>query len=79
MFFGVPENHLFWSEICGYLGGGDGNSGEQERGKTESGKGKIKALFSKWDALKLERIVGTERVGKMIKGEEGDVFEFVSA
>ena len=78
MFFGVPENHLFWPEICGYLGGG-ANHGHNEGGdgRFESGKGRIKALFSKWDVLKLERIVGTERVGRMIKGDEGDVFEFV--
>ncbi|KKY23956.1 putative nucleolus protein required for cell [Phaeomoniella chlamydospora] len=73
IFFGIPENHIFWAEICGYLGG-DSVKGEDNRSQ---GKGRIRALFSKWDVLKLERIVGTERVGKMIRGDEGDVFEFV--
>jgi U3 small nucleolar RNA-associated protein 25 len=33
-------------------------------------------VFSKYDVMKLERIVGSKRVGKMIQ-ERGDTFEFI--
>ncbi|KAK5064674.1 hypothetical protein LTR84_000508 [Exophiala bonariae] len=82
VFYGVPENPIFWSELVSLLalsseraksGGGDGGS-VAVPGK---GKGAIRALFSKWDAMKLERIVGTERVGRLINDRGGDVFDFV--
>ena len=42
------------------------------------GKGSIKAIFSKWDVLKLERIVGSERVKKLVADTgSGDRFDFV--
>lgn len=83
VFYGVPENPIFWSELISLLalsserarvvGGADGSGGPMP-GK---GKGAIRALFSKWDAMKLERIVGTERVGRLINDRGGDVFDFV--
>lgn len=83
VFYSVPENPLFWNEIIAFLGldaegnrDGDRVRGE-EKGKAVGRKGVIRALFSKWDAIKLERIVGTERVGRLIHDRAGDVFEFV--
>jgi U3 small nucleolar RNA-associated protein 25 len=35
-----------------------------------------RVAFSRWEALALERVVGTERVKGMLGGV-GDVFEFV--
>lgn len=68
VFYGVPENPLFWPEIVGFLG-----SNEVDE---KIGKGAVRAIFSKWDILKLERIVGTERVGRLISEKAGDTFEF---
>lgn len=65
IFYGCPENPKFWEEVVGFLG--DGVTGR---------KPKVKALFSKWDAMKLERVVGTERVRGMLSEGKGDVFEF---
>ncbi|CCC10131.1 unnamed protein product [Sordaria macrospora k-hell] len=42
----------------------------------EHGLGTVKVMFSKYDIMKLERIVGTKRAGKMIT-EQGDTFDFV--
>jgi U3 small nucleolar RNA-associated protein 25 len=71
VFYGLPENPLFWPEVAGFLGVEDSMD---ERG---GGKGSIKAIFSKWDILKLERIVGTERVKKLVADRGGDMFDFV--
>ncbi|TEY55727.1 hypothetical protein BOTCAL_0230g00200 [Botryotinia calthae] len=69
--YGIPENPIFYKEIvAGYLGR------SVREGDLEPGNGSLRAVFSKWDSMKLERIAGTERVNKMIK-EKGDTFDFL--
>lgn len=69
--YGLPENPIFYKEIAGdYLA-----RSEQEM-KLEPGQGTVRVMFSKYDAMKLERVVGTQRVGKMIQ-DRGDTFDFV--
>jgi U3 small nucleolar RNA-associated protein 25 len=65
--YGVPGNATFWDEIvAGYL---------EDAG--QAGKGDVRCMFSKWERAALERVVGSERVGKMCRERGGDVFEFV--
>lgn len=69
--YGLPDNPIFYEEIAGeYL-----RSSEQAM-KLEPGQGSVRVMFSKYDVLKLERIVGSQRVGRMIR-ERGDTFEFL--
>jgi U3 small nucleolar RNA-associated protein 25 len=69
--YGLPDNPIFYKEIVGgYL------SRSVQEGKLEPGEGSARVIFSKWDVLKLERVAGTERVGKMIR-EKGDTFDFL--
>ncbi|KAI1762210.1 DUF1253-domain-containing protein [Hypoxylon sp. FL1150] len=69
--YGLPDNPLFYKEVVGgYLG-----RSEQDL-KLEPGQGAVRVLFSKYDLLKLERVAGSKRVGKMIR-ERGDTFDFV--
>jgi U3 small nucleolar RNA-associated protein 25 len=69
--YGLPDNPNFYKEIVGsYLGR------SVQEGKLEPGEGSVRVIFSKWDVLKLERIAGTERVGKMIR-DKGDTFDFL--
>lgn len=78
IFYGVPENPIFWTEMIDALGMNaqmDMEWAQSQRGK--QGKGLVRAVFSKWDVMKLERVVGTERVGRLVSEREGDVFEFV--
>ncbi|KAH6985876.1 U3 snoRNA-associated protein 25 [Ilyonectria sp. MPI-CAGE-AT-0026] len=71
IFYGLPDNHLFYNEIAGgYL-----SKSEQDM-KIEPGQGSVRVVFSKYDVMKMERIVGSKRVGKMIQ-ERGDTFEFI--
>lgn len=78
IFYGVPDNPTFWTEMIDSLGmnaAHDLEWAQSQRGK--QGKGLVRALFSKWDVMKLERIVGTDRVGRLVSEKEGDVFDFV--
>jgi U3 small nucleolar RNA-associated protein 25 len=73
IFYGVPENPTFWTEILGLLGL---DTGLLQQDSTK-GKGMVRALFSRWDIMKLERIVGTERVSNLVSERIGDTFDFV--
>lgn len=67
--YGLPENEVFFREIvAGFVGS------TLEDGKTTDCS--VRCLFSKFDALKLERIVGSERVKSMLSGA-GDTFDFL--
>ncbi|PWW78986.1 DUF1253-domain-containing protein [Tuber magnatum] len=70
VFYGLPDNPLFYREVAGGFIGrsiGEGRVKEQPR---------VRVIFSKWDAMKLERVVGSKRVRVMCM-DKGDTFEFV--
>lgn len=69
--YGLPDNPLFYKELVG------GNLARAEQDlEIDVGGGSVRVMFSKYDVLRLERIVGSQRVGKMIR-ERGDTFDFV--
>jgi U3 small nucleolar RNA-associated protein 25 len=70
VFYGLPDNPVHYQELVSMV------QGSVEDGRIAVGEGMVKAVFSKWDGLKLERVVGSSRVGSMMKGG-GDVYEFV--
>ncbi|QLI71471.1 U3 small nucleolar RNA-associated protein 25 [Metarhizium brunneum] len=71
IFYGLPDNPIFYREIAGeYLGKSEHDL------KIEPGQGTVRVMFSKYDVMKLERVVGSKRVGKLIQ-ERGDTFDFV--
>ncbi|KAL2264845.1 hypothetical protein VTJ83DRAFT_7355 [Remersonia thermophila] len=69
--YALPDNPTFYNEIAG----GFLQQSEQSL-LLEPGQGVVRVMFSKYDVMKLERIVGTARVGRMIH-DQGDTFDFV--
>lgn len=70
--YGLPENPIFYNEIIGgFLGASVAAAKVGER------ETNVKALFSRLDILKLERIVGSARYLSMLKEKGGDIFDFV--
>lgn len=71
VFYGLPDNPIFYREIAGdYLA-----QSEQDL-RIEPGQGTVRVMFSRYDVMKLERVVGSKRVAKMMQ-ERGDTFDFV--
>jgi U3 small nucleolar RNA-associated protein 25 len=70
VFYGVPENPVFYQEIVGFL------AKSIERVEISRQEASVRVAFSRWERLELERVVGTKRVGKMV-ADKGDVFDFV--
>lgn len=68
--YGLPDNPAFYQELVGDF---VGQSVEQSL--IDSSEVTVRVLFSKYDGLALERIVGSERVGKMMRDGD-DTFEF---
>ncbi|KAI9785681.1 MAG: rRNA-binding ribosome biosynthesis protein utp25 [Geoglossum umbratile] len=69
--YGLPDNPVFYREIVGgYI------EKSTIEGKVDPRGAVIRSVFSKWDGLKLERVVGSKRVGMMIRSV-GDTFDFV--
>lgn len=69
VFYGLPDNPRFYQEIVRFLA------------RTVVEKGidpdllRVQVIYSKWDSLKLERVVGTNRVGALVEGLN-DMYEF---
>jgi U3 small nucleolar RNA-associated protein 25 len=70
VFYGVPENAKFYEEVVGFVGK------SVERAEVTKREASVRVMFSKWERLELERVVGSKRVVKMV-GEKGDTFDFV--
>lgn len=69
--YGLPDNATFYKEIVeGYLGT------TVAEGRTDPVETSVRNAFSKWDGLRLERVVGTERVKGLLTGA-GDTFDFI--
>jgi U3 small nucleolar RNA-associated protein 25 len=69
--YALPDNPVFYQEIMGgYI------EKSIAEGRVDPGEVVMKNVFSRWDGLKLERVVGTKRVGAMMSSV-GDTFDFV--
>ncbi|ODQ67287.1 DUF1253-domain-containing protein [Nadsonia fulvescens var. elongata DSM 6958] len=70
LMYSLPENPLFYREILKCAG----ISVLKE--SVHADMVRTKFVFSKWDALKLERIVGADKVAQLICQGDGEVFDF---
>ncbi|BFZ61720.1 rRNA-binding ribosome biosynthesis protein utp25 [Saitoella coloradoensis] len=68
--YGLPEHPQFYPELVRFL------ARSVAEGIADQGAVKCRGLFTKFDALKLERIVGTKRAGAMCSPQSSGSFEF---
>jgi len=70
--YALPDNPRFYQEIAGgYL------STSIAEGRVDPMEANARSIFSKWDMLKLERVVGSKRSAAMLKEKGGDTFDFL--
>ena len=68
--YALPDNPLFYKEIAGgFL------MQSISEGLLDQGSAVVRSIFSKWDMMKLEKVVGSERVASLIKAK-GSTFDF---
>lgn len=71
VFYGLPEHPQFYTEVVDFLG----LKINDQASAAEEATFSCTALFSKYDFLKLERIVGTDRAKNMCTAQK-NVFHF---
>ncbi|KAI8069498.1 digestive organ expansion factor [Gongronella butleri] len=71
VFYGLPEHPQFYNEIVDFLG----LKVNDHASAAEEATFSCTVLFSKYDFLKLERVVGTERAKKMCTAQK-NTFQF---
>ena len=82
-FYGVPEEPSAYLEVGGFLSlgpsllPGSASLYKHEDVAARRGNLKVGSVFSRWEALALERILGSHRIGTMLEEDRGDVFEFL--
>ena len=72
IFYSLPDNPLFYKELVG-----DFLARSASAGHLDPSDATVRSMFSKFDRLKLERIVGTKRLWTMLKENSGDTFHFL--
>ena len=75
-FYSLPEHAHFYPELVSYLAGSSAAVSSASNPAVGHAAGVV-ALFSKLDALKLERVVGAARRAKMIGSKESPMFLFI--
>lgn len=74
IFYGVPAHGGMWTDVVGGMLARsleDGLGAATGTGGMGNGEGGVKCLFSSWDGLALERVVGTSRVRGMLGARGG--------
>jgi U3 small nucleolar RNA-associated protein 25 len=72
IFYQLPDNPVFYRDIvAGFIGE------SVQRGKIGPDEASVRTVFSKFDAMRLERVVGSSRVAALLKNRGGDTFDFV--
>ncbi|EGP82915.1 uncharacterized protein MYCGRDRAFT_11322, partial [Zymoseptoria tritici IPO323] len=72
VFYGLPDAPVYYDEVAGGFLGSSVNDG-----KIGAEEAKVRSVFGRWDGLRLERVVGTERVKGLLQEGAGDTFDFV--
>ncbi|GLC42263.1 hypothetical protein PLESTM_001310300 [Pleodorina starrii] len=71
VFYGLPDHGEYYSELVNLLEEAAGGGGGGAAGGGSGHQATVTALFCPWDVLQLERVVGSGRARRMLKGESG--------
>ena len=79
VFYQLPDHSVFYPELVSFafLPSKEKDAEGKEAVEVDEGEVSTRVLFSKWDWMKLERVVGSEDAAKMVAPGAESVFTFI--
>lgn len=82
VFYQLPDHSVFYPELVSFAflqGAKAGAAQEEDDDDVDIDEGEVstRVLFSKWDVMRLQRVVGTDDAARMVQPGSESVYTFI--